>query len=174
MRWISFANVAFHAMKGAAPLWKNADSDTKISMTRLLYDQVFSSGNPHKTGYISSNALDAKREKKKTCNDHCLSPQFVARMIYDNPDVWLTDFEKFKNLFFLCCQTIVVTSKENTELSNLTSNKNGKLEIKVATHLKYEHCNITLFHPKKGIVKNPFLDILPDELIEYEKQYLTS
>ena len=174
MRWISFANVAFHAMKGASPLWKNADSDTKISMTRLLYDQVFSSGNPYKTGYISSSALDARREKKKTCNDHCLSPQFVARMIYDNPDVWLTDFEKFKNLFFLCCQTIVVTSKENTELSNLTSNKNGKLEIKVATHLKYEHCNITLFHPKKGLVKNPFLDILPDELIEYEKQYLTS
>ena len=121
-----------------------------------------------------TNALDAKREKKKTCNDHCLSPQFVARMIYDNPDVWLTDFEKFKNLFFLCCQTIVVTSKENTELSNLTSNKNGKLEIKVATHLKYEHCNITLFHPKKGLVKNPFLDLLPDELIEYEKQYLVS
>ncbi len=139
MRWISFANVAFHAMRGAAPLWENADSDTRISMTRLLYDQVFSSGNPHKTGYISSNALDAKREKKKTCNDHCLSPQFVARMIYDNPDVWLTDFEKFKNLFFLCCQTIVVT-----------------------------------FHPKKGLVKNPFLDLLPDELIEYEKQYLVS
>ena len=30
MRWLSFANVAFHAMKGASPLWENADSDTKI------------------------------------------------------------------------------------------------------------------------------------------------
>lgn len=174
MRWLSFANVSFYAMNGAAPLWKNSNSDTKISMTRLFYDQVFSCGNPNKTGYISSNALDAKRDKKKICNDHCLSPQFIARMIYDNPDVWLTNYERFKNLFFSSCQTIVVTSQENTKLSNLTSNKNGKFEVKVPTHLKYGHCDITLFHPKKGIVNNPFLDILPEELLEYEKQYLVS
>ena len=119
-KWESFALVAFNAMKGALPLWTNANSDIQRAMTRLLYDQVFSSGDPNKTGYISSAAMSAKRKKNKTCKDHCLSPQFVARMVYDRPDIWLVDFEKFKVLFYMCCQTIEVTPHENNKLSQLT------------------------------------------------------
>ena len=172
MKWISFALVAFHAMRGCLHLWKDGNSDVLRAMTRILYDQVFSSGDPNKTGYISAAAMDAKREKRKTCRDHCLSPQFVARMIYDNPDVWLSDFEKFKTLFYLCCLSITVTSEENTALSRLTSNKSGKFEVLVPTTKKYAHCYIVLFHPKRGIVPNPFGELLPEELVEYEKQYL--
>ena len=116
MRWESFANVAYHAMRGASPLWEYSDSDTKISMTRLFYDQIFSSGNPYKTGYISSSALNAKRERKKTCNEHCLSPQFVARMIYDNPDVWLSDFEKFKDKIISKFNFVIIDRIPNTEI----------------------------------------------------------
>ena len=68
-KWESFALVAFNAMKGALPLWTNANSDIQRAMTRLLYDQVFSSGDPNKTGYISSAAMSAKRKKNKTCKD---------------------------------------------------------------------------------------------------------
>ena len=173
-KWESFAEVAFHAMKGALPLWTNASPDTRRAMTRILYDLVFSTGDPNKTGYMSSNAMEAKTKRLKTCKDHCLSPQFVARMIYDNPNIWLVDVDKFKELFYSCCQTILITSKENTALSNLTKNSDGKLTIEVPTNMKYEHLNIELFHKDKGYVGNIFDELVPKELIEYEKQYLTS
>ena len=87
MKWHSHAKAAFYAMKGCLELWvmarKSGDNNLMIALTRILYDQVFSSGKPNQTGYISSAAMTNKREKKKTCSDHCLSPQFVARMIFD-------------------------------------------------------------------------------------------
>ena len=64
-KWESFAEVAFHAMKGALPLWTNASPDTRRAMTRILYDLVFSTGDPNKTGYMSSNAMEAKTKRLK-------------------------------------------------------------------------------------------------------------
>ena len=171
-RWESFANVAFHAMRGVIPLWCNGDQFTKRSMTRLLYDQVFSAGEPNKTGYISSDAMTAKRKRNKTTKDHCLSPQFVARMVYDHPDVWLSDYQKFKSLFLMCCLTIEVTPDENNKLRTLTENRDGQFIVHVPTHKKYDHLGIILFHPDKGVVENVFDDLVPPELVEYEKQYL--
>ena len=172
-KWESFAEVAFHAMKGVLPLWTNASPDTRRAMTRILYDLVFSTGDPNKTGYMSSNAMEAKTKRLKTCKDHCLSPQFVARMVYDNPDVWLTDFEKFKKLFHACCQTILITSKQNYALSNLTKNLNGEFFVEVATHEKYKHLNIKLFREQEGYVEDVFYDkLVPIELTKYERKYL--
>ena len=172
MKWEDFALIAFHAMKGVLPFWKNANSYQQRAMTRLLYDQVFCAGEPNKTGYISVAAMSAKRKGNKTTKDHCMSPQFVARMIYDNADVWLTDLDKFKTLFLMCCQTIEVTPDENNKLSQLTENKDGQFVIHVATHLKYDHLGIVLFHPQKGTVRDVFEDPIPSELIDYESNYL--
>jgi len=171
-KWEDFALIAFHAMKGVLPFWKNANSHQQRAMTRLLYDQVFCAGEPNKTGYISVAAMSAKRKGNKTTKDHCMSPQFVARMIYDNADVWLTDLDKFKTLFLMCCQTIEVTPDENNKLSQLTENKDGQFIIHVATHLKYDHLGIVLFHPEKGAVRDVFEDLIPSELIDYESNYL--
>ena len=173
-KWEAFAEVAFHAMKGVLHLWKDASSDTKRAMTRILYDQVFSSGNSYPTGYMSREAMQAAKKGQKTCKDHCLSPQFVARMVYDNPEAWLTDLETFKKLFHACCATILITSKQNLALSNLTKNVNGKFTVEVATHEKYKHLNITLFHEQKGYVDSErVLDgLVPSILQEYEQQYL--
>ena len=78
-KWESFAEVAFHAMKGALPLWTNAAPDTRRAMTRILYDLVFSTcQDPNKTGYMSSNAIESKSKGLKTCKDHCLSPQYCC------------------------------------------------------------------------------------------------
>ena len=173
-KWEDFALIAFHAMKGVLPFWKNANSYQQRAMTRILYDQVFCAGEPNKTGYISSAAMSAKRKGNKTTKDHCLSPQFVARMVYDNPEVWLTDFDKFKTLFLKCCQTIEVTSKENNDLSRLTENRDGQFFIHVATHKKYDHLGIVLFHQEKGVVRDVFEDLVPEELINYESSYLVS
>ena len=171
-KWEDFALIAFHAMKGVLPFWKNANSHQQRAMTRLLYDQVFCAGEPNKTGYISVAAMSAKRKGNKTTKDHCMSPQFVARMTYDNADVWLTDLDKFKTLFLMCCQTIEVTPDENNKLSQLTENKDGQFIIHVATHLKYDHLGIVLFHPEKGAVRDVFEDLIPSELIDYESNYL--
>jgi len=171
-KWEDFALIAFHAMKGVLPFWKNANSHQQRAMTRLLYDQVFCAGEPNKTGYISAAAMSAKRKGNKTTKDHCMSPQFVARMVYDNADVWLTDLDKFKTLFLMCCQTIEVTPDENNKLSQLTENKDGQFIIHVATHLKYDHLGIVLFHPEKGAVRDVFEDLIPSELIDYESNYL--
>jgi len=171
-KWEDFALIAFHAMKGVLPFWKNANSHQQRAMTRLLYDQVFCAGEPNKTGYISVAAMSAKRKGNKTTKDHCMSPQFVARMAYDNADVWLTDLDKFKTLFLMCCQTIEVTPDENNKLSQLTENKDGQFIIHVATHLKYDHLGIVLFHPEKGAVRDVFEDLIPSELIDYESNYL--
>ena len=172
MKWEDFALIAFHAMKGVLPFWKNANSHQQRAMTRLLYDQVFCAGEPNKTGYISVAAMSAKRKGNKTTKDHCMSPQFVARMVYDNANVWLTDLDKFKTLFLMCCQTIEVTPDENNKLSQLTENKDGQFIIHVATHLKYDHLGIVLFHPEKGAVRDVFEDLIPSELIDYESNYL--
>ena len=172
MKWEDFALIAFHAMKGVLPFWKNANSHQQRAMTRLLYDQVFCAGEPNKTGYISVAAMSAKRKGNKTTKDHCMSPQFVARMVYDNANVWLTDLDKFKTLFLMCCQTIEVTPDENNKLSQLTENKDGQFIIHVATHLKYDHLGIVLFNPEKGAVRDVFEDLIPSELIDYESNYL--
>jgi hypothetical protein len=171
-KWEVFARKTFLAMNAVLPEWKDSCNEGKRSSTRFLYDQVFCVGEPNKTGYISIEAMTAKRKGNKTTKDHCLSPQFVARMIYDNPDVWLTNFDKFKSLFLMCCQTIEVTPQENKKLSKLTENRNGQFVIHVPTHKKYEHLNIILFHPEKGVVSDVFDDLVPRELLDYEKQYL--
>ena len=67
-----------------------------------------------------------------------------------------------------------IRDRENTALSNLTKNSDGKLTVEVPTNMKYEHLNIELFHKDKGYVGNIFDDLVPKELIEYEKQYLAS
>ena len=67
-----------------------------------------------------------------------------------------------------------IRDRENTALSHLTTNKGGKFEVKVSTDKKYEHLKIVLFHPERGIVPNPFGELLPEGLLEYEKQYLVT
>ena len=112
---LDFANVSYKAMKGVFPLWKDASSHTIRGMTRLLYDPVFCCGAVNQTGLTSVSAL---MEKTKPTLDHCLSPQFVARMIYDQPDIWLSEFDKFSYfyciLFGLIGNTILIYIKNKS------------------------------------------------------------
>jgi hypothetical protein len=102
-------------------------------------------------------------------------------MILDNPDVYLTSLDKFQEIFLLSCQTIVVTAEENLELSYLTSNDGDTYEVKVPTHLKYNHLGIKLYKKPENVVRwnksvpidSNILDV-PNELKEYEKQFLVS
>ena len=151
-------------------------------LTRLFYVGVFDCGNPYPTGLISENALNNKSNNQKTVLDHYLSPQFIGRMILDNQEIYLKNYSKFRELFIKCTQTIIVTQKENFDLSNLTSNKKDDFSIKIPTNLKYNHLGIKLYKRDtniKGWDKKDFtiletnlLNDVPVELLDYEKDFL--
>lgn len=133
---------------------------------------------PNQTGFISQNAYEEKLSGKSIVDDHYLSPQFIGRMIMDNPDKFLYDSKVFNKLFYLSCATIKVTSKENDLLSTLTRNDGLNYNILVPTDKKYENIGIELLkRPKKSnfwkhAVKTKRKPYYPEELLEYEKQFL--
>tara|TARA_Y100001972_G_C7629331_1_gene315826 strand:+ start:897 stop:1436 length:540 start_codon:yes stop_codon:yes gene_type:complete len=175
-RWISFAETAFDAMEAvvAKGRWENAKTAAKkVSLTRLFYDQIHSCGLPNQLPYISLEAMRLPKNKKPT-KDHILSPQFVSRMIYDNPNVWLSDYKIFESLFFRCCQTIQVSKSENEILKGFTSNRDDNFLISVPTIDKYEAAGINLYDQSRStfVKNNIFENLVPEELTEYEKPYL--
>jgi hypothetical protein len=100
-------------------------------------------------------------------------------MIMDNPEIYLENFDNFKKLFWLGCSTITVTKKENTSLSLLTNNDGYDYKVYVPTNLKYEHLNINLHKRIDSFWKNSVptetnIISVPEELLEYEKQFLVN
>ena len=177
--WKSYCETTYHSLKSNLHNW--GDPKYARPITRIYYIGVFDAGLPNPTGLISENALKNKSLKKKVVYDHCLSPQFISRMILDNPDVYLSSLSKFQEIFLLSCQTILVTAEENLELSYLTSNDGDTYQVKVPTHLKYNHLGINLYkRPEHSVRWNKSVPIdsnildVPEELKEYEKQFLVA
>ena len=152
----------------------------KREITRDFYLAVFDSGNPNPTGLISENAYVSKMNKGKTTHDHYLCPQFIGRMVMDHRDIYLTDYDKFKEVFWYACGTIVVVQKENDDLSALTTNDENGFRILVPTDKKYSHLGIKLYKREGGRIHwkysrpvgdDHIIDV-PEELLEYEMRYL--
>jgi hypothetical protein len=165
-------------MRANAHKWGESH-EWNIALARDFYLGVFDSGNPNPTGLISENAYVNKMNKGKTTHDHCLSPQFVGRMILDNQDTYLNDYEKFKSAFWYSCRTIIVTSGENDALSSLTKNDDNGYKVLVPTNMKYNHLGIKLYQREDGkkewkYSRPTFKNVLdvPEELLEYEKRFL--
>jgi hypothetical protein len=176
--WNIYCEKTFNNLKSNYHKWgESPEWDRAIS--RDFYLGVFDSGNPNPSGYISENAYINKMNKSKTVHDHCFSPQFIGRMIMDNSDLYLVDYEKFKEVFWYACTTVVVTQKENESLSYLTLNDKDGLRIKVPTDQKYSHLGIKLYKREEGKIHwkyarptyNSIIEV-PQELLDYEKQYL--
>ena len=160
----------------------------KRPILRLFYCDV-SSCNYHvnNPSLISENARNnlfygKTKKEKKIVRDHYLSPQFISRFIYDNQEIYLNDYEKFKQLFYISCSVIIVTQDENDALALLTKSddKNSIFNILIPTDKKYDHVGIKLLrysgsgkwtNREYKSVSNSVLSI-PPELLEYEKQYL--
>lgn len=177
----TYCLIAFNAMKANLDLWRSNPNNKDVlrGVTRPYYDLVHSLSIP--SGYITVNALEEKKNDSNwvICKDHCYSPQFVARMIMDYADVYLEDYDKFKNLFYKSCTTIDITPEENRKLSLLTSNQKGHFKIYVPTDKKYQHLNIQLakrnygrnWHQKPADVVSNYIET-PEEILNYEKQFL--
>lgn len=177
--WEEYCAISYREMKSIVDLWEDPNFDSR-PLTRSYYIKVFDCAQVNFTGLASENAIKNKINRKKVVYDHCLSPQFVARMILDNPDIYLKDYESFKQIFWESCKTIMVTQDENFMLSYLTENDGHSYKIKVPTHLKYNHLGIKLyFRPTlKGKWKDNTVPLetniieVPKNLIEYEKYFL--
>ena len=112
--WKVYAEKTFNNLKANSHKWRSSPNWDR-AITRDYYIGVFDCGNPNPTGLISENAFHNKLNKTKTVQDHCLSPQFVGRMIMDNQDKYLSDYETFEKVFWYSCRTIIVTQRENED-----------------------------------------------------------
>jgi hypothetical protein len=177
----TYCLIAYNAMRSNLYLWKSKPNDKDVlrGVTRPYYDLVHSLSIP--SGYITVNALQEKQNDSQwiLCKDHCYSPQFIGRMIMDHSEIYLEDYERFRQLFYKSCTTIDITPEENRKLSLLTSNQNGYYKILVPTDKKYQHLNIQLvkrnygrnwYHKPTDPVSN-YIET-PEELLHYEKQFL--
>ena len=169
-----YSQVCFDALRANVDNWSDPANHRPI--TRIFYDLVFCSGYNH-TGLISEEALNNPTQRT---DDHCLSPQFICRMIMDNPDKYLGDYDTFEMLFFLSRTTIKVAKEENDKLSALTDNKGDTYKVFVPTNLKYKHLGIKLYE-KKGHRWTSAVECddneitqAPSDLLEYERNFLVS
>ena len=170
-----YCKATFNALKSNLELWDPNDPDVVRIITRQYYEGVFSCQYGD-TGLISEEALNNPSERT---DDHCFSPQFVGRFVMDNADVYLTDYDKFREVFIASCTKIKVTKSENRKLQQLTENKRGKqYKVFVPTVKKYEHLGIKLY--KRPENKTRWIDAQPTdekitylaELLEYERKFL--
>ena len=189
-RWHHYCDNAFDAINAVKHKWKNP-LYLQRPIGRLLYCDVSSAGyGVNNSRLISENAMNnillygitATDKDKKTVKDHAYSPQFVSRVILDNQELYLNDWELFKAVFFDCCFITTLTDAENEALKQLTISKDKEniFKVKVPTYKKYDHVGIKLFKYEGNCdwkdreftpVPNTALNV-PSYLIEHEKQYL--
>ena len=176
-RWQEYCETAFNGLRANVHNWGKPEFSRPI--TRIYYIGVFDCGTPNHTGFISEAAYHNKLVRGKTVHDHYLSPQFVGRMILDNPDTYLQDFEVFRDIFWKSCATVVVTAGENIRLSSLTTNDGNDYKVSVPTDEKYASLGISLYRRPDGDTRwknaQPVIEnglYFPEHLIQYEKEFL--
>ncbi len=176
-RWQQYCETAFNSLRANVHNWGKPEFSRPI--TRIYYIGVFDCGTPNHTGFISEAAYHNKLVGGKTVHDHYLSPQFVGRMILDNPDTYLQDFDVFRDIFWKSCATVVVTAEENIQLSLLTTNDGNDYTVSVPTDEKYASIGISLYRRPDGEQRwknaQPATGnglYFPEHLIQYEKEFL--
>ena len=158
--------------------WNNAKG-TKFGerpATRLFYDLAHSCS--IETGLITKSAFLNRRTKGgKYTKDHVYRPQFICRFMLDNHEKF-QHFDDFFPWWLMCCSTVIVTPKENDELSiEGTDNRKGKFILKSRTDEQYSKMGLDLYsYSKESRWVNKTIEpvsnmiIVPQELQDYEKQ----
>ena len=162
-------------------LWPEEKDDKNgvRSITRPYYDLVHSCSTP--TGLITKGAYDRKLKQKKAplTKDHCFRPQFVYRYMLDNHEKF-EDYEVFRKWFIMCTSTILVTAKENKNLSSGgTNNRGAEYEIVASTDQQYIFADLDLYEygsqrEWKDRSLTPVQNLIeaPQDLLDYEKQFI--
>lgn len=162
----------FDLMQHKLERWKNGliSKSGMRHICRCFYESIGKT----KTGWESQQAL---LKDSKTTDDHAFIPQFIGRMIMDMGDVYLTDFNKYKELCEFACQTIKVTKSENNLLSKQTPTimdlGDGYTFLECSIQDKYDELGITLWNKELGtFAMDGFPITVPQEILDYEAQFL--
>jgi hypothetical protein len=156
---------------------KKDDKNWVRAITRPWYDLVHSCSTP--TGLITQGAYDLKLKKGIPTKDHCFRPQFVYRYMLDNHEKF-EDYEVFRKWFIMCTSTILVTGKENDNLSlGGTNNRGDEYEIVASTDWQYIFAGLDLYEysnetrwQNKTLTHVQNLIEAPQDLLDYEKQFI--
>ena len=172
--WKAYCRTTFDSLRANIDNW--GDPDFFRPITRIFYIGVFDCAQVNHMGLISEAALNNPKERT---HDHCLSPQFIGRMVMDNPETYLEDYETFEWLFWLACSTITVTKDENKRLSLLTDNDGTDYKVYVPTNMKYKHLDIKLYKKSgsrwKDAIRYYDNEIpAPKDLLEYDRKFLVN
>ena len=75
---------------------------------RSLWREFYSQISTIKSGWESVNAAEKNfiNEKDRLVEEHWSTPELVGKFILDNADVYLADYDKFRDLYITCSQTI--------------------------------------------------------------------
>ena len=137
----TYCRIAFNNLKANVHEWfiHRRCKDSVRAITHSFYNTVHSLSVP--SGLISIEAVEKKKidHSWALCKDHCYSPQFIGRMIMDNSDKYLNDYDLYRKLFIMSCTTIIITPEQNRSLSFLTSNRDNDFKIYEHTDKKYQH-----------------------------------
>ena len=160
-------------------MWKEEsdNKDVARAITRPWYDLVHSCSTP--TGLITQGAYDMKMRKGLPTKDHCFRPQFVYRYMLDTRGHF-EDYEVFRKWFIMCTSTILVTGKENDNLSlGGTNNRGDEYEIVASTDWQYIFAGLELYEysnetrwNKKTLTRVSNLIEAPQDLLDYERQFI--
>ena len=161
---IEYALTAFNSLKANQYRWdKMLISDAERAISRLFYDQVFSSG-PDMSGF--STVLKHQWGLQDMTHDHYMAPQSVTKFIMDQADIVLDDYDYFLDCFMMCRKTHYVMKSQNEELSALTK------KTKVLTRDRYKHMGFNLYKGGKPnyVMKTPELEV-PSYFTNWEEGY---
>tara|TARA_Y100000817_G_scaffold310649_1_gene301605 strand:+ start:91 stop:654 length:564 start_codon:yes stop_codon:yes gene_type:complete len=157
---IEYAKTAFDSLRACQYRWnKNLTTSIERSISRLFYDQVFSSG-ADKSGF--STILKGQWWEHDMLDDHYMAPQSVTKFIMDT-EFLLDDFDKFLDCFMMCRKTHYVAKIQNEELKNLTK------KTLVLTRDRYKHLGYNLYG-NGTIFRNPELQV-PSYYTDWEKGF---
>jgi len=160
---IEYAKTAFDSLIVSKSRWnKDFTTSTERSISRLYYDQVFSSG-PDKSGF--STVPKAKWSLQVMTDDHYLAPQTITKFIMDS-EFLLENFDHFLDCFLMCRKTHYVAKTQNEELKKLTK------KTSVLTRNRYKHMGFNLYKDGNAdfILKTPELTV-PSYLTDWEMGY---
>ena len=170
---------AFNALNAQREYYDPNDEDIVRYCTKSIFYSAVFDCQYGCTGLVSEESRYLPNKKRTW--DHLNSPQRVGHFVMDNMEIYLNDYEKFRDIFIWACTQILVTKVENTKLKQLTINTAGEeLRILVPTDKKYEHLGIRLCKRpgNKGAYKNAILTDetipVPQEYLNWEKQFIVN
>lgn len=152
----------FHRMKATFYMWRDPQFKQR-ALWREFYIQISTIRSPWKS--VKSVEKDYANEKDRIVDEHWSTPELVGKFILDNADVYLEDYDKFRDLYITCSQTIQTLHSENLLLRE---------QKDVPVLEKYKEAKIDLIGPHNEVrlYDELFPFTLPEELIEYDKKLI--